>query len=170
MGEDIYERRLMIEVAITDEMLLEARRKANEMGKLKNSMMQGERNLHGFLGELAAQKVIGGEFHNTYDYDILLNGKRIDVKTKAGNYTPKPHYNCTIFAYSRKQQCDFFVFTYIKKDLTSVWVLGAYDRLKFLDDADYVKAGDKCENNGLVFKKDNYSMTVDQLSPVEVVM
>ena len=52
----------MIEVPVTDTMLEEANKKAASMGQLKGSMMEGERNLPAFLGEIAAQKVIGGSF------------------------------------------------------------------------------------------------------------
>ena len=45
----------MIEVPVTDSMLEEAKKKAANMGQLKGSMMEGERNLTAFLGEIAAQ-------------------------------------------------------------------------------------------------------------------
>ena len=71
------------EIKITDKMLLSARKKAIELGRLHNSISKGKGNLCGFLGEEVAMKVLGnGEISNTYEYDILLeNGETVDVKS-----------------------------------------------------------------------------------------
>ena len=50
----------MIEIEITDDMLSSATRKAEEMGKLNNSILKGKGNIAGFLGEQVALKVLGG--------------------------------------------------------------------------------------------------------------
>ena len=56
----------MIEVEITDEMVVNARKKAREMGLLKNSIRRGQGAVTGFIGEQIAVKVLGGEWSNTY--------------------------------------------------------------------------------------------------------
>ena len=51
------------------------REKAEKMGVLKNSIIQGKGNLTGFLGEIAIHKYLAGskwESSNSYDYDICL--------------------------------------------------------------------------------------------------
>ena len=54
------------EIKITDKMLLSARKKAKELGRLHNSISKGKGNLCGFLGEEVAMKVLrNGEINNT---------------------------------------------------------------------------------------------------------
>ena len=72
----------MIEVTITDDMLIKAREKAVEMGKLHNSILRGKGNMSGFIGEQIALHILGGTWENTYDYDMKVGDTRIDVKTK----------------------------------------------------------------------------------------
>jgi len=158
----------MIEVPVTDTMLEEAKKKAAEMGELKGSMMKGDRNLVAFLGEIAAQKVIGGEFHNTYDYDIMMDsGKTVDVKTKRVKYKPKDYYDCTIFGYNATQDCDYLLFTQVLSDLGTVYVLGGYNKRRFLEDSTYIKAGSVVGTNNLTYKKDNYVMEIKDLLPMD---
>lgn len=155
----------MIEVTITNDMLIEARKKASEMGHLKGSMMKGDRNLIGFLGELATQTITGGEFHNTYNYDIMTpSGKTVDVKTKKINYPPKDYYACNIFTANEKQACDYLVFAFVLNNLEKAWVAGYYNKKEFLKDCDFIPKGHVAEN-GLVFKRDNFEMKVSQLKP-----
>ena len=79
----------MIEIEITDPMLLRARKKAKELGRLSRSITRGQGNLAGFVGEEIALKVLGGRFDNiekNIDYDIIIpSGKTVDVKTIDGN-------------------------------------------------------------------------------------
>ena len=50
------------------------------MGKLNNSILNGAGNIAGFIGEQISLKVLGGQWNNTYDYDIMVGDKRIDVR------------------------------------------------------------------------------------------
>lgn len=100
-------------------MLIMARRKAVEMGELKNSIMRGAGNFAGFLGEFLVHGLLGGDIINTVNYDIILaDGLKIDVKTKQTTVEPKLNYDCSISAYNTKQQCDAYVFARVKKDFS----------------------------------------------------
>ena len=71
----------MIEVKISDEMLLNARSKATEMGLLHNSILRGGGSIAGFLGEQIVLSTMGGKWDNSYDYDIVLDdGRKVEVK------------------------------------------------------------------------------------------
>ena len=73
----------MIQVEITEEMKKRAWAKSREMGVIKNSIMKGDGNIAGFIGEEVANVVIEGNISNTYDYDIVdKNDIKYDVKTK----------------------------------------------------------------------------------------
>ena len=77
-------RKTMIPVKITDEMFLKARQKNSEMGLLRNSIIKGNGSIAGFLGEQIVLEVLGGEWVNTYEYDIVLeNGLKVEGEDQA---------------------------------------------------------------------------------------
>ena len=119
----------MIEVKITDKMLLAGRRKATEMGLLHNSILRGGGSVAGFLGEQVVLKVLGGSWLNSYDYDIILvDGRKVEVKTKQTSATPLPYYSCSISNFNTKQDCDIYAFTRILKDFSKGWFLDTCQR------------------------------------------
>jgi hypothetical protein len=154
----------VVEVVITDDMLVKARNLAVELGHLNNSITRGKGNLTGFLGELVANEVLKGTLENTYDYDIVLkNGDRVDVKTKATSVKPLDYYQCSVAQYNTKQQCDYYAFVRIKNDYSVGWFLGVYPKLKYFEDAVLMKKGDVDENNGYVVKSTCYNLPISQL-------
>ena len=115
----------LIEVTITKEMLARARKTADELGTLQNSITHGQGNLAGFVGEEVAQSVLGGELANTRDYDLILEDeKKIDVKTKRCTSPPKGHYECSVADFNTSQKCDEYVFVRVMKDFSKGWILG----------------------------------------------
>lgn len=154
----------MVEVEVTDEMLLTARRKASEMGTLRNSISNGAGNIAGFIGEAIAQKVLGGALLNTYDYDLVLdNGKKVDVKTKQTSVKPLDTYDCSVSALNTKQACDYYCFVRVKNDLTIGWYLGVYSKKKFIKDAVFMQKGMIDPANGYVVKSDCYNLKINKL-------
>jgi hypothetical protein len=153
----------MIEVEITTQMIDNARVKAKELGRLRNSITKGGGNLIGFIGEEIAQQCLGGELVNTYDYDLVLDdGTKIDVKTKATTVAPKENYTCTVPAYNTKQKCDAYCFVRVKKDLTVGWHLGLLKKEEFFDIAEYFKKGE-LHASGFVYKGDCYETLIHDL-------
>ena len=116
----------MEKIKITNLMLIKARQKSIELGKLKNSILNGNGNFAGFLGEfIVAKKLTNGRIRNTYNYDIELNsGLTVDVKTKQTTVNPLPNYDCSVAKYNTKQTCDIYCFTRILKDYSCGWILG----------------------------------------------
>lgn len=159
----------MIEVIITDEMMSNARRKAAEMGEIKNSILFGNGNLTGFVGEEVARHVINNAgFHaverNTYDYDIVVNGfTTVDVKTKSTSVEPKPHYSCSIASLNTKQLCDYYAFVRVKKDFTKAWWCGVYSKADYMKDAVFMKKGDLDTDNQYVVRSDCYNLPISAL-------
>ena len=93
----------MIQVEITEDMKKRAWAKSREMGVIKNSIMKGDGNIAGFIGEEVANVVIEGSISNTYDYDIVDNdGIKYDVKTKRCTSKPKPYYDCSVANFNTK--------------------------------------------------------------------
>ena len=154
----------MIEVAISAVMLVEARDKAAEMGRLRNSIINGAGNIAGFIGEAIAQQVLGGELINTYDYDLVLpSGKTIDVKTKQTSVKPLETYECSIAGLNTKQECDYYAFVRVKNDFTVGWYLGVYDKKQYMIDSVFMKKGTVDTSNGYTVKSDCYNLKISQL-------
>ena len=154
----------MIEVAISATMLVEARDKAAEMGRLRNSILNGAGNIAGFIGEAIAQQVLGGELLNSYDYDLILpSGTTIDVKTKQTSVKPLESYECSIAALNTKQDCNYYCFVRVKNDFTVGWYLGVYEKEQYLQDSTFMKKGTVDASNGYTVKSDCYNLKISSL-------
>lgn len=154
----------MIEVIVTGDMLVEARDKAAEMGRLCNSIINGAGNIAGFIGEAIAQKVMGGVLANTYDYDLVLcNGKTVDVKTKQTSVKPLETYECSIAKLNTTQECDFYAFVRVKNDFSVGWLLGVYEKQQYMLDSVFMKKGTIDPSNGYTVKSDCYNLKINQL-------
>ena len=153
----------MIKVEITEDMVAAANNKAIEMGKLNNSILNGAGNIAGFIGEQISLKVLGGQWNNTYDYDIMVGDKRIDVKTKQTTVTPLPHYECSIAAFNVKQKCDAYAFVRVLKDLSTGWFLGVLEKDAYFNAATFMKKGDIDPSNNFTVRADCYNLRIDKL-------
>lgn len=154
----------MREIPISADMLVEARDKAAEMGKLRNSIINGAGNIAGFIGEAIAQQVLGGELNNTYDYDLVLDdGTKVDVKTKQTSVKPLDSYDCSIANYNTKQACDYYCFVRVKNDFTVGWYLGVYEKEQYFKDAIFMQKGTVDPSNGYTVKSDCYNLKIAKL-------
>ena len=153
----------MIEVQITADMLIKARAKAVEMGKLHNSILRGKGNMSGFIGEQIALQVLDGTWENTYNYDMKVGDTRIDVKTKQTSVKPLPHYECSIAAFNTKQDCDGYAFVRVLNDFSIGWFLGVLTKQDYFDKATFLKKGDVDPSNNYTVKADCYNVRIDEL-------
>lgn len=158
----------LIEIEITPEMLSEARAKARELGELRNSITHGEGNLAGFLGEMIAQKVLGGELKNTRDYDLLTpDGVKYDVKTKRCSGVPEPHFDCSIANFNTTQKCERYVFVRVLKDYSKGWVLGELPKDEYFKKATFIQQGQFDPRNRWRCHADCYNVAVAELNEVK---
>jgi len=153
----------MIEVEITDDMLIKARAKSVEMGKLHNSILRGRGNMSGFIGEQIGLHILGGKWDNTFDYDLIVNDKKVDVKTKQTSVKPLPHYECSIAKLSTKQKCDAYAFVRVLNDFSKGWFLGVLTKDKYYDKATFLRKGDVDPSNNYTVKADCYNVRIDEL-------
>ena len=155
----------MEEINITKSMMDKAEKRAKELGVLKNSIIRGKGNIAGFIGEQIALHCIGGEWQNTYEYDILTSdGRRIDVKTKQTSVKPLPEYDCSIAKYNTKQKCDFYAFVRVKRDLTIGWYLGMLGKQEYFDKARFLKKGTVDPSNNYKVQADCYNVKIEDLN------
>ena len=159
--------RLLIEVKITPELIERAKKKTATVGVLQGSITGSASHVVGAIGELIVADLTGAVEANTHDYDLILDGRRIDVKTKRCNTRPFPHYDCSVAAHGSKQDCDSYVFVRIKIDGTCAWVLGEIDKRDFYKNATHHRRGDIDPDNGFVFKADCYNLAISELQDIE---
>ena len=91
------------EYPVQKEWVREAKKRALQMGPLKNSITSGEGNVAGCLGEIVVNYYLGRDpfctvsvSDNVKGYDILINDYKIDVKTKRCAGKPKDYYECSV--------------------------------------------------------------------------
>ena len=157
----------MIEIDITEDQRQRAK-ELYEFNVLKGSVTEGKGNEVGALGEVIVwdqfKKIT--EYVGSYDYDMIIRGKKVDVKTKLQNFAPKPYHRANIFAYNIRQKCDYYCFVAILSDLSKGWIIGWKEKERFFKEAIFKKKGEVDNvgtNEGWVFKGDCYCLNNDQL-------
>ena len=157
----------MKRIDITGEDIKEAKLLSNNMGTLQNSITKGQGNVHGFLGEIITSKFLKSKLSNTYDYDIVYNNIKIDVKTKRVTTPPRDYYECSVASLNTKQLCDIYVFTRVLKDMTKGWLLGYINKKDYFDKAVLLKKGDIDPSNNWKVKTDCYNLPINKLNNIE---
>ena len=124
---------------------------AADIGRIKNSITKGRGNYAGRLGELALAKHLGVEVEDSKAYDIIYEGKKIEVKTKRRAVEPQPDYTVNIAATSLHQKPDTYAFLSLEyldrdssghySDLLNVWLCGYKDADKFFEEAEFWPKG-----------------------------
>jgi len=154
----------MITLRIDSEMVGEATRLAAEIPLLRNSIRSGEGTIYGVLGELVFVRLCGGERCNTYDYDVVMdNAHTVDVKTKCVTSEPRLDYDCSIAAIATEQNCDYYAFVRVLKDMTRGWYLGSLGKEEFFNKARLLKAGEPDGSNGWFPTIDCYNVRISEL-------
>jgi hypothetical protein len=139
---------------------------------LKGSITKGKSQLYGAIGEVMCLDYLS-EFGNVrqesdYDHDLLLDGFKIDVKTKCTTVKPLPGYLASISDFNPHQKCDWYLFCRVHKDMRKGWICGFAWKSLFYKKAQYAKAGDiDPEGNGWTFKGDCYNLKYGDLMPIE---
>jgi len=153
-----------VEVLIDDEMFQRAKRKADDLGLLKNSILGGKGNLAGFLGEEMFLKTFPGSFsENTYQHDINYLGTKIEIKTVQTTVFPSLEFNCHVAAYNAKQRADRYVFARVLKSYNLGWLIGWMDVNDFKDLSRKAYKGDR--DGDFVFPIDCFNLRYRELEP-----
>jgi len=157
----------MIEVTITPEMIKEAKKKAEELGVLKNSITKGDGNVAGILGELVVVKATGSTLSNTKNYDVVRpDGQTSDVKTKRCSGKPEPHFECSVADFNTSQKCDYYVFVRVLKDFSKAWIVGELPKAEYFENAVFIQQGQFDPANIWRCKADCYNVPINKLNEV----
>jgi hypothetical protein len=148
-------------------MMRKAKIKADEMGTLNNSIMDGHRNVVGFLGEEVALDVLGGTASNTFNYDIIdAKLRTVDVKTKLTTVPPLENYDCSVAAYNTTQECDCYAFVRILKTKPVAWFLGYIKKEDYYNKATFMKKGEVDPSNNFTVRADCYNLKISELDSI----
>ena len=156
-------KNFMIQLEIKKEWVEKAKEKAKEMGVLNHSILKGNGNITGFIGEFMVENFLKAKIENTYDYDIIKNNVKIDVKSKRCTSIPRPDYDCSVPAYNTRQKCDLYVFTRIMNTQDIGWICGVISKKDFFKKARLWKKGQVDESNMMEFKEDSYNLKIGDL-------
>ena len=157
----------MHKINITDDQRNRAK-ELYEFNVLKGSVTKGEGNEVGALGEIIVldrYKELA-EYVGDYHYDLIIKGKKVDVKTKKQNVPPASHHTYNIFAYNTTQKCDWYCFVVIHSSLKTGWIVGWKDKEEFFKTAKFRKKGevdDTIPNCEWTFKDDCYCLKITEL-------
>ena len=154
----------MIEIIITNEMIVSAKLKSDSVkfdsGKKSNRFgFEKNRTFVGYLGEqMVMQHLKTSVDIDDYEYDLIYNDIKIEVKTISCKFKPRLDYFCTVNSCNdigvRKQSADYYIFTRILNDYSIGWILGYMKCDDFFKRGKYIEKGSE-PINGLTFEKGN---------------
>ena len=163
----------MFQVEITKDIFDSAVDRAKSLGELNNSITHGQGNLAGYIGEELCKRWMFGEIVDTYDYDLVVQNIKYDVKTKRCTSKSKPFYDCSIAKFNTRQRCDRYVFVRVLfkdgKFPGQAWILGEKDKTEYFNQARYLRKGQIDPANNFVVKADCYNMAIKNLDPIDMV-
>lgn len=154
----------MIEIQITNEMKSYAEKKINliKFNSNKNLNKFGSeknRTMTGYLGEQIVMAYLKTAINvDDYEYDLLYNNIKIEVKTISCKFKPKLDYLCTVNSCNdvgtHRQSANYYIFTRIINDLSVGWILGYMKCSEFFEKGKYIT---KCSEAvaGISFDKAN---------------
>jgi len=114
--------------------------------KLNGSITEGRSQIYGAAGEILVkhfyEKTNNVIHHGTHDYDMIINGYTIEVKTKRRTVEPMLHYNGSVWSGNTKQNCDFYFFCQISEDYKFGYLLGYVSREEFMEKSFILNKGE----------------------------
>lgn len=156
----------MIKRYLTDDEILEAKR-LYDFKKLRNSITEGQSQIYGALGEVMVMNFFklyyeNVEYVGSYDFDLKINGKKIDVKTIKTDKEPTKDFNANISAYNITQQTDFYLWCSVSENMKYGYIIGYLEKDEFYKIAQLKKKGEIDWGNW-VFKSDTYTTQIKNI-------
>ena len=155
-----------IEVTLTDDDLRVAAARAKDLGALRNSIRGGEGNMVGYLGEIAVTRGLQEAGHevqwaDTFDYDLVASGIKIDVKTKECTSAPLGRYDASVCRANTTQRCDLYAFVRVKGN--RAWIAGTMAPKDYYAQARALRKGEWDPSNDWTAKWDCYNVPYERM-------
>jgi hypothetical protein len=158
---------MIIPIHITPELRLQADT-LYPFGSLKNSITNGKNSIYGSIGEVAvAHYLVNTLRYKVYyagaqDYDLLVAGNKIEVKTAKVTGAPKDNYRCNVSCHNTTQGCQYYIFVRVMDDMSIAYILGYITPRELYITAELRHTGEY-DANGFYFKSDCYSILINKL-------
>jgi len=104
---------------------------------LNSRSVNNNSSVTGIIGELAVSQALSSlgidhSVDNTYEYDFLVEGIKVDVKTTNFIFGRiKEHHTIMLTDYLRNQQCDAYIFAAINYPENAVYIMGCCAKFWF---------------------------------------
>ena len=163
-------------------MIIRAKRKAESLGSLNNSILEGRGNLAGYLGEEVIAPLINADImscdigDDKYNHDLVIeSGLKVEVKTKRRTVDLREDFDVSVAKTSLHQEPDIYAFISITcgkliqkypreyKGVKSIWLCGFMSREEYLERSVFLKKGSTDPTNGFKVHRDMYNMKVRDL-------
>ena len=156
----------IVQIPVTPAMIDYANAFAHHGDMNRHSMMHGERNIEGVLGELGAYKYLPMlNYEPTTFHDLNLGDLTIDVKNKHmknPSASIQLNHRCTIYGYESEKKCRIYLFTSTNHNHSIVYLKGYMLKQDLVTRDNFIPAGTAEPGVG-VYRQDNYATTVRQL-------
>ena len=169
----------MLNLKLTDEV----RNYANRQVSIKNfgvrsAGFNGNRiqQYTGIVGECMLHKAIGKDLP-TYDSgslieDIIINNKKVDIKTMARTVDMRDFYVHNFVGYQKDRDNDVLLFISINKTNGNVQICGWLDKKKFLEQASFFDKGSerkRTDGTSFITQAPLYEIENNKLIPINTV-
>lgn len=103
----------------------------------------------------------------SYNCDFIAGGLKIDVKTKACNTPPLPHYTVHVTESQKDKDCDIYVFCRASPD--TVYLLGWIPKAEFWScEVGIDSRGGQTDSDGFIERADARKLKVSDLLGMEL--
>lgn len=178
---------MLIEIPLDQNIFDEANFRLANMSVYKKSHRQNGANQTGVIGEIVTERWLSamGVFYTpdkTTQYDLkLLNGEKIDVKTKERQAKPRSQFDCSVALYNHEHQMpDYYFFVSLLRDprkpatdiyrFTHAYLLGAVNQPQLKRFGRHVPAETLDEENGMTNWTAMYNIPIDLITPCDQVI
>jgi len=173
------------ELPFDDRMVENAREWSTAVGGIKNSITKGKGNAAGRLGEIALANHLSVDVQDHKEYDIIYQGKTIEIKTKRRTVAPQGFYEMSVAKTSTHQNPDHYAFISLEfkdsgfygkpakgmkrrggkwyRNLQKIWLCGDIDAEEFWEKATLMERGDRDESNNFTTLVDMFNIRIDEL-------
>jgi len=136
----------LLKINPSKEDIIEANKRCDTNRKVfgtNNTKLPDKPRNHGFMGEVACKRYLRGmEYAQENEYDLIhqSKGTTYDCKTHTLKQTPVEDDACNIPSNSNIY-CDYLIFSYSFKNLSTIWITGFISTLDFYQKAVERKKG-----------------------------
>ena len=165
----------MEEIDITPALLDKARQNSRYIVRNKSASIRGGDGA--FIGSIGTAivadyygvSVVDSEQWTVASYDMVIDGDKIEVKTKQRSVPPKHYYEASVTTQSlHVLDPDYFIFVSLL-NLDKAFIMGAIEVNEFYDKATRLSAGDIDPSNNYVVRKDCLNIAYSELGDYDKV-